>query len=274
MQLLVLLSKIPDVVWSGLLASVITLTGVMLSNWSNTKRLIQQLSHDSGEKEKDRKSALRRDVYLKAVEEMAKVGGYLGKIPQLDPAKTNIADGLTDFLAVSAKLQLIAHPETSSLAGELTTRYGEIFMSLLGKAMPVQDLNTEIKISSDLYDRNQAEVTRVLAEMTQLNESGQPNFARFTTLQRSFESSQALANQFAEKRQEAFQQQGIAMREYRVALMEEMRTVGSLQVQLAAAIRNELNLTTDIAEYEARLQANWERMDKKIKELVAKMEEK
>lgn len=273
MQLLVLLSKIPDVVWSGLLASVITLSGVMLSNWSNTKRLVKQLSHDSDEKEKDRISALRRDVYLKAVEEMAKVGGYLGKIPQLDPAKTNIADGLTDFLAVSAKLQLIAHPETSSLAGELTTRYGEILMSLLGKAMPVHDLNTEIRISGVFYDRNQAEVNRTLAEMTQLNESGEPNPVRFAALQRSFEASQALANKFAEKRQEAFEQHASAAHEYTVALMREMRTVGSLQVQLTAAIRNELNLTTDLAEYEARLQKNWERMDQSINDLLAKMAE-
>ena len=274
MQVLSYLSKIPDVVWSGLLASALTLAGVMLSNRSNTKRLIKQLSHDSEEKEKDRINSLRRDVYLKAAEEMAKVSSYFGKIPQLDPAKTNIADGLTDFFAAAAKLQLVAQPEASRLAGELVTRYGEILMGLLEKAMSIHSLNTDIRLSSDFYDRNQAEVTRVLADMTLLNESGQADPQRFAALQRSFESSQELANHFADARQEAFGQHAVAMREYTIRLMEEMRTVSSLQIKLTAAIRGELSLATDIAEYEGRLQASWERMDKSIQDLMAKLEEK
>lgn len=273
MNLISYLSKIPDVVWSGLLASVLTLTGVMLSNWSNTKRLTKQLSHDSGEKEKDRINSLRRDVYLKAAEETAKVASYWVKIPQLDPAKVNIADGLTDFFASAAKLQLVAQPETSSLAGELVTRYGEILMGLLEKAMPIHDLNTNIRLSSDFYDRNQAEVTRVLAEMKQLNESGQPDSQRFSALQRSFDSSQSLTNHFAEKREEAFGQHANAMREYTIKLMKEIRSVGLLQIQLAAAIRSELSLVTDIASYEARLHANWERMDQSMQSLLTKLEE-
>src|SRR3546814_435004 len=144
-------------------------------NWSNTKRLIKQLSHDSNEKERDRINALRKDVYLRAAEEAAKVSSYLGKIPQLDPSKENIADGLSEFFGVAAKLQLVSQPETSNLAGELVTRYGEILMILLARASPVHDLNTDIRIASDFYDRNQAEVARALAEMTQLNESGEKN---------------------------------------------------------------------------------------------------
>src|SRR3546814_3446523 len=185
MQIPCLLTQIPNVVWASLLASGLTLLGVMLSNWSNTKRLIKQLSHDSNEKERDRINALRKDVYLRAAEEAAKVSSYLGKIPQLDPSKENIADGLSEFFGVAAKLQLVSQPETSNLAGELVTRYGEILMILLAKASPVHDLNTDIRIASDFYDRNQAEVARALAEMTQLNESGEKNPARFAALDRS-----------------------------------------------------------------------------------------
>src|SRR3546814_7020246 len=78
MQFIELLKEVPDVVWSAVIASVITLAGVMLSNWSNTQRLMRQLAHDAHEKEKERSSAMRRDVYLKATEEMAKVGSYFG----------------------------------------------------------------------------------------------------------------------------------------------------------------------------------------------------
>lgn len=273
MQILYYLTKIPDVVWSGLLASALTLAGVMLSNMSNTKRLLKQLSHDSEEKGKDRINSVRKDVYLKAAEEMAKANGYLGKIPQLDPTKENLGDGLSEFFAAAAKLQLVSQPNTALLTGELVTRYGEILLGLLPQASPVHNLNSEIRLASDFYDRNQAEVTRVVAEMTQLNESGQPNPVRFAALERSYESAQQAANHFAEARSNASKQHAAAMREYTIALLNEIRSIGLLQVQLTAAIRSELSLETDIAEYETRLQANFERMDRSFQGLLAKLKE-
>lgn len=273
MQILCYLREIPDVVWSGLLASALTLTGVMLSNWSNTRRLIKQLSHDSEEKGKDRINSLRKDVYLKAAEEMAKVNGYFGKIPQIDPSKENIGDGLSEFYAVAAKLQLVSQPHTSKLAGELVTRYGEILLSLLGMASPIHGLNIDIRVTGDFYERSHAEVTRILAEMAQLNESGQPNAVRFAALKSSYESAQQAANKFADERSKAYEKHGVAMREYTIALLKEIRSVGALQVQFTAAIRAELSLTTDLAEFEARLQADFERMEKSVQMLLAKLEE-
>lgn len=273
MQILYYLTKIPDVVWSGLLASALTLAGVMLSNWSNTKRLVKQLSHDSEEKAKDRINSLRKDVYLKAAEEMAKANGYLGKITQIDPTKENVGDGLSEFFAASAKLQLVCQPNTAQLAGELVTRYGEILLGLIAKASPVHSLKTTIRTADDFYDRNQAEVTRILAEMTQLNESGQPNPIRFAALERSYESAQRAANHFAEQRSKAYEQHDVAMREYLIELLSQIRSVGTLQVQLTAAIRSELSLATNLAEYEARLQVNSERMDRSLQDLLATLGE-
>lgn len=56
-------AEVPDVVWSGVIASVITLSGVLLSNHSNTVRLEKQLAHDAEQKEKERLASLRKDVY-------------------------------------------------------------------------------------------------------------------------------------------------------------------------------------------------------------------
>lgn len=268
-----LLTQIPDVVWSALLASGLTLLGVMLSNWSNTRRLVKQLSHDSVEKERDRINALRKDVYLRAAEEAAKVSSYLGKIPQLDPSKEDIADGLAEFFGVAAKLQLVSQPETSSLAGELVTRYGEILMVLLTKASPIHNLNADIRIASDFYDRNQAEVSRAVAEMTKMNESGEKNPARFAALERSFESAQKAADHFHAERLGAYAQHRVAMREYMITLFQEVRSVARLQMELSAAIRGELNLTTDMAVYEARLQDNFERMDRAVQNLLSHFED-
>src|SRR3546814_6436723 len=63
------------------------------------------------------------------------------------------------------------------------------------------------------------------------------------------------------------------MREYMIALFQEVRSVARLQMQLSAAIRGELNLTTDMAAYETRLQENFERMDNAVQGLLAHLEE-
>ena len=204
MHVLDYIEVIPDVVWAAILASALTLLGVMLSNSGNTKRLLKTLAHESAEKAADRIHSLRKDIYLYAAEEMAKVGNHLGKIPQIDLAKENIADGLAGFFAASMKLQLVAESATAKLANELTARYTEILFALLAKASAIHTLQANIKITSDFYEQKCAEASRALAEMTQLNESGRVDQARFEALQRSLEYSQQAAVRYAEERSKTF----------------------------------------------------------------------
>lgn len=262
------LSKIPNVVWSGLIASLVTLSGVMLSNRSNTKRLIRQLNHDAAQKEKDRFNSLRRDVYLKAVEEASKVGGFFGKIPTLDPATTNIGDGLSEFISAFAKLQLVSQPETTKLAGELMTRYGEILILLLQKATPVHDQNTTIRVSSDFYQKNQSEVDRILAEMKQMNESGHQDEPRFSALQRSFEQSQAMVSHFLDEREKAFELRDEALQQYMEVLLHEMKPTISLQHQLSILIKSELSIQSGTDEIEQSSEKNYMRMTSALERLT------
>jgi len=243
------------------LASCLTLAGVAFSIKSNAKQQAKQLAHDAREKDKDRTNTMRRDVYLKAAEEISRVGNYFGKIPLLDPAKVNVGDGLVDFLAVSSKLQLVANSVTSGLAGELTTTFGEILIDLLVKAKPIHEANTLIRISNDFYDVHQLELNRILTDMRHLNEAGNQDPQRFAALQHSFDVTERLSKAMIEQRETAFKQQLEGLRNYNLALMESLRSVGPLQIQVSAAIRGELGLETDIAAYEARLQANWKRME-------------
>src|SRR3546814_13311165 len=118
---------------------------------------------------------------------MAKVGSYFGSLPQLHPVKDNRGDGLKDFLSTSAKVQLVSEPETTQLVGELTTRYGEIFLTLISKVQAVHSLKIDIDIANDFYEQSQAEVRRTLSEIRQINESGSPDPERTQDLERSIE---------------------------------------------------------------------------------------
>jgi len=59
--------EVPDVVWSGVLASLITLTGVWLANKNSRTQLLDQQAHATAEKNRERQMLLRREVLLDAV---------------------------------------------------------------------------------------------------------------------------------------------------------------------------------------------------------------
>ena len=268
-----LLASIPAIVWSGLLASFVTLSGVMLSNWGNTRRLLLQLRHDADQKRQDRLAALHREVYLTAVEELAKANSFLGKISQIDPAKENIGDGFSGLFAACAKAQLIAQPEASKLLGELIMAYGQLIMRLIGHVMPVHDLNRKIRLASDFLERNQAEARRVLDEIKLANESGAMTPARFEALDRSFQHAQEMAESFSAQRDDLWVQHGPANREFNVALLGEMRAIGPIQARTMAALRSELGLETDMVGYMQRMEENMARIDEQLQVAMGKMSE-
>ena len=80
--MLEVLNSIPINIWSvavgSAVGSIIAFGGVLISNRSHTKRLRIQLEHDSELKAIERKAAMRREVYLNAVEELVRANVYLG----------------------------------------------------------------------------------------------------------------------------------------------------------------------------------------------------
>ena len=128
-----LLQSIPAVIWSGVIASLLTLSGVFMSNLSNTNRLKLQLQHDEREKAKERTATLRREVYLRTVEELVRANAHLSGLPQLDITKTNLAEGLQGFASAAARLQLVAEPQTALLVNQLQADYSELVSNCINK---------------------------------------------------------------------------------------------------------------------------------------------
>ncbi|NJC47349.1 UNVERIFIED_ORG: hypothetical protein GGR78_000570 [Xanthomonas campestris] len=268
------LSNVPDVIWSGIVASGLTFMGVMLSNRSNTHRLLVQLSHDSEQKERDRVLTLRREVYLKVAEELARVSSHLSKIPHLDPVSQHLDNGLSEYFAASAKLQFVACRETAELSGELTMRYSEILMQLLTKAQPVHDLNVDVGLFSEAANKYQKDADRIVAAMREMNESGNPEPQRMKALHRSFEFSQEQASLHNSSRAEAQNKLPAALNDYTVALFSELRSVGALQMKFIASVRRELGLEADSSNAEAKLEAAHQRINRALDGLVESLERK
>lgn len=266
--LIAFLESIPDVIWSGVIASILTLSGVLISNQSNTNRLKLQLQHDANEKAKERTATLRREVYLRTVEELVKANAHLVSLPQLDLTKTNLADGLQGFYSAAARLQLVAEPKTALVVGQLSSEYEELVFKLMSHLIPAVKSRKDIQIADDLYTKAQTEVSRVLSEMTKVNESGKPDPQILQALDLSFKFQDSQTKKYANDRSVAwasFNHHSLSFHRY---LLEQLKDIGSKQISVMIEIRCDLGLTGDLAEIEAHMRSHWQRMEAHFDALI------
>jgi hypothetical protein len=267
-----LLGAVPAAVWPTIAGALIALAGVILSNASHNKRLRLQIANDSAEKSKERIATLRREVYLKAAEEMVKAGSFLAGLPQADLAKVNAGEGLQAFFGIAAKLQLVAEPKTALLVNELSAAYGELLMHALSRLMPVQDAKSDIEVQDDLYKRSQGEVSRVLSEMAKFNESAKTDEMVFSALQRAFDWHSQTSNRHAQLRSESWDRFNACQRDFSRQLFLDLRNLGDLQVRVMVEIRRDLGLTSELEAYRAQMNAQWQKMEGQLNAVLQQLE--
>ena len=78
--IITVLSLIPDVIWAAIIASVITLSGVALSNRANRKCLLMQLNHAAKEKDKEREFKIREKLSAIGLERAVEKAKKLGRV--------------------------------------------------------------------------------------------------------------------------------------------------------------------------------------------------
>jgi hypothetical protein len=253
--------SIPDVVWSGMLASTLTLGGILIADRNNTGRLRLQLKHDADEKSKERIAVLRRDVYLRTIEELNKANAHLATLPAIDFSKSNFVEGLSGFFSASAQLQLVAEPKTALLVNKLSAKYSELGVKLLPYVMSVAREKSNMEIASKFRSDERVEIDRILVEMRKLNESGNPNPAIFEVLRRSADFHHEQAKKYSEEQDiawEKFNAGSLALYRY---VIEEFKQISELQFPVMIEVRRDLGLGTgDLADLEHQMRAQWDRM--------------
>ena len=244
------LSRVPDLVWSGLAASLVTFFGVVLANRHNSKRHRDQLHHDAHQKSLDRLDELRRDTYLEAVEGWTSANAHLSRLPVIDISKVDPADGVQSLSKSLNKIQLVSEDATARLAIDLQVAYGVLFLALSKCAIPIQQAGAKAKAYKNISDSSRADVQRALDEMRQLNESGRRDDTRFAALSRSIEASNELAKQNSEKWAQFDGQFAQGLRAYFADFIEKIGAIQPKMRALLIALCAETNVSTDLAKFE------------------------
>ena len=266
------LNSIPIDVWLVILGSSIALIGVLISNRNNRKQLEIQLKHDAEIKKIERKASMRREVYLKAAEELVNANRYIGSLAQIDLTKTNIAEGLQGFFTSATKLGLVAEQETGKAVNDLLLAYSGLLFRLLAKVSPINDLRNNIDIINYHYVESQNEIKRILSAMTAQNESASPNAEVFDALNRSFEFQSERAKELADERDECWEKINELTRIFTVLVAKEMKSMALLQIPVMIGIRKELDIDTDLEIYKQQVTSNTEMLCKQLEEFISAIE--
>ncbi|CAM3826365.1 hypothetical protein VA7868_04569 [Vibrio aerogenes CECT 7868] len=106
------ISKIPNVVWSAVIASLLTFLGVLWTNKGNEKRQAALLIHEENKFKFEQKISLKKDVFLEVAGSFANVLGIIPKLMNLNFTHEDINKLMGDHGAIVAKIYLPANEAT------------------------------------------------------------------------------------------------------------------------------------------------------------------
>jgi hypothetical protein len=223
-----------------------TLRATRITNESNDKRFKSQLKHDSEQKLKDRVAVLRRDVYLKAAEEIAEINGFLGQLAALDPTNTKaMSEGMLGFFKATAKVSLVASENTRKKVAELSGAYGKLFIELMADASEAHRLKIDINVNRGAYETVNSERMRILAAMRETTETEDSKY-KFQALSNSFERTAKQIDEISAEFSELSDKHNDALATFGASTGRKFAALVELQAEVAASLRAEFDLDVDV----------------------------
>lgn len=252
------------VIWSGVfgatIAAVISLFGVVAANKSSLDRLNKQHQHDATEataqrehdakqKDEDRKSAIRREVYTKGVEEVHAVLAVIGGMPERPLNKfSEDADGLQLFLKANSKVWLVAESEAAHLSRDLTSLMSELYLKALQNAHPLRLAMEPVRDLEKRMSHAETEVRRIEAKSAELKEQNSTFELREKAAVSLKDAIDWVGTLKAERDRQIFQIRPSRIK-YAKDVFEDMRPVQVMIVRLVSSLRKELGLPPDEVQF-------------------------
>ncbi|MBU9573489.1 hypothetical protein KTE35_13560 [Burkholderia multivorans] len=267
------LTAIPDAVWSGIVGSLITVLGVLITNLGLSRRHTQQLDHDTRQKAIEREMELRRDIYIPAIESISLAFTTMGSMsdPAVLPAK--VTDSYSEMVAKTSKASAIGNHDTVTALGSLADAMRLMFTQLLVSRQPLLDAHGQMVADNSIVERAIGDHGRWVQMQTELLFQGplDPQKASFLETQINFTQQQI--NHWTARREASALRLSAAQIEFLKALLQFQPDVARKVIAAITAIRAEFSIVGDnpaaFQHAYARNAANAERF---LAEMIAKFE--
>ncbi len=163
------ISKVPNVVWSAVIASFLTFFGVLWTNKGNEKRQTALLVHEENKLKSEQRISLKKDVFLEVAGSFANVLGIIPKLMNLNVTDDDINEHMGDHSAIVAKTYLSANESTVAEILKYSAEVAEGYLSLIKPRAVLLDHKRAVEIYQETIDQANAEKNRIISIMKELN---------------------------------------------------------------------------------------------------------
>jgi hypothetical protein len=262
---------IPDVVWAAILASLLTLGGVIATNRGNRELLANQLLHDSEQRDRERSMDLRREVFLKAVEAIATNNLSIMSLGDLNISDAEISKQYSSSSAALSKLNLIASNETIKAISKLSTIMSKNFLRLSGKRFPLMQRQQDINIQSKFYDKSSPSRDQMLGLIKEYNLQGKNDESLWKTITKGYEFANKQCLDYIEELKKLTQQNTQEQIQLTLDCLQAAKEVSEYLPPAIREVRNEMDIPFDENAYKELTEEAWEVTENAANEYIEKV---
>ncbi len=266
------ISKVPNVIWSGIIASCLTFFGVYLTNKGNAKRQTSLLLHEKEKFQSEQKLALKKEVFLNVASSFADVLGVIPKLMNLEMSEKYINKKIEGHSGIVAKSYLAAKEDSVAEILNYSAEIGDSLITLLKERMILLDHKKAIEIYQSTITTANAEKNRILSMMKEFNFQGRKDQNTFDYLNKSYGTQESIVVSSTEDMGKQIAILGPLNINYARKCIKEHGRLLSLLPPMTIALRKELDNDGDSDVFVTALNNNISRMNKSFGGLFSEAE--
>ncbi|MFA7092230.1 MAG: hypothetical protein WC149_10300 [Arcobacteraceae bacterium] len=239
------ISQVPNVIWSAIIASLLTFLGVMWTNKGNERRQISLLDHEKEKFQSEQKLALKKEVFLNLASSFADVLGIIPNLMNLNFSEKDIKEQMGNHSGIVAKSYLVAKENSVAEILNYSSEVAETLLNLMKDRIILIDHKNAIEIYQSMIDSANTEKNRILSMMKEFNLQGRNDKVIFDYLDNSYKFQEDIIK----STMKSIEEQELLLKPLHVnyskkCIQEHCRLV-SLLPPMTIALRNELNNNSD-----------------------------
>ncbi len=255
-------STVPAVVWSGVIGALAGAFVSFLTSWQSNRASLRRLreqhkrddrqaaaqrEHDANQKNEDRKSAIRREIYGQAVEDIHALLAAIGGLADRPVGAEGDTNALQAFLKSNAKVWLVADAPAARLSRNLASTMSEYFMAALTSSVPTRQAMEVVRQFDRRIAHGEEDLRAVDVEARTAVADRDDDKLKALTASSQWISS-ALAD-LRRNRDAAFMSTLPLRKAWFEGNFEQLMAAQQLMVRQVSALRAELHLEADEAEF-------------------------
>lgn len=240
--------NLPTVIWSGVIAGLITLGGVIFSNLTSIWIQHRQFKNDRTARQDERIFAARERCYVEYIQHANDAAARLGLVADETFDTQEYSNAISNVLSSLQKIQIVGSSGTAAIASRLIRETTDLSLQSQLKSLPVRSSRLDRSLALEEFN-SEIQLGKQIVEEIKLRTLNN-NLDRRTDMllnsrYREHESNWVRANE----ERKGFDQRVIqSLNEFNEYVLLESLRLAPLQIEMFSSIRTELGLTPELAE--------------------------